>query len=396
VLLLRAGPARSDALDPEVAFGYPRAPIVAKVLDLPPAGALRQLEVRFDSALPSGYLRNDRVHAKLLLPASDAPAPCVIVLHPLRSKNDRLIRPLAVRLAEGGVAALLVTLPYHMERTPEGSKSGRMMITGDPAQIVLAFRQAIVDLRCAVDWLQTRAEIDPERLGVTGVSLGGILALLLSQVDTRIRAAVPILGSGEFADIFSRSPITMPEYRRARRSGWTPERLREAFRPIDPVSYAGCNPGCRVVMINAAHDVIVPRGCVERTWQALGQPQIVWLNASHYSALIPRGEVFRLATDVFRGEFGLAPPKPIPAGIPSTTLRVGLIGDRRGLQFGVVLEGLNPDATSPFCADLALSTKGVLVGASVRLREWANVGVAVPVGKRIRGVTPYLTVHANL
>ena len=41
----------------------------------------------------------------------------------------------------------------------------------------------------AVDYLQTRAEIDPERIGAFGCSGGGMMTALLAAVDTRIKAA---------------------------------------------------------------------------------------------------------------------------------------------------------------------------------------------------------------
>ena len=40
----------------------------------------------------------------------------------------------------------------------------------------------------AVDYLQSRAEIDPERIGAFGCSGGGMMTALLAAVDTRIKA----------------------------------------------------------------------------------------------------------------------------------------------------------------------------------------------------------------
>jgi dienelactone hydrolase len=47
----------------------------------------------------------------------------------------------------------------------------------------------------ALDWLGARSR-DPERLGVAGGSRGGELALLVAAHDTRVRAAVSVVGSG--------------------------------------------------------------------------------------------------------------------------------------------------------------------------------------------------------
>lgn len=385
------------SLDPEAVFGYPRGAIEADVRELPATGSLRRLNVCFESRLPSGYIRNDHVYARLLLPTGGSPVPCVIVLHCLRSKHGRFAFRLGERLAGQGIAALLVTLPYHMQRAPEGTRSGYLMITGNPPRTVRAFQQAVVDIRCAIDWLQGRPEIDPGRIGVTGISLGGVITLLASQVDKRVKVAVSIVGTGDVANIFLHSPITMRERHRARAAGWTDAQLAELFRPIDPITYSGHNPNCHLLMINGWHDMFLPRRDVQRTWVALGRPDIVWLNSGHHSALLTSGEVFQLATDYLRQHFGLARPRPVPTGLPSTTLRAGLVWDKcRGFQFGLALQGLSRDARSPLCTDLLISTKGLLAGASLRIGENVNLGLGVPVGRKIRGATPYLTIHANL
>jgi hypothetical protein len=49
-----------------------------------------------------------------------------------------------------------------------------------------------------VDYLQTRDDIDPARIGLTGISKGGIETYLSAAVDPRIAAAVPCIGVQSF------------------------------------------------------------------------------------------------------------------------------------------------------------------------------------------------------
>ena len=46
----------------------------------------------------------------------------------------------------------------------------------------------------ALDYLQSRPEVDPERLGVTGRSGGGAYSWWIAAIDDRIKAAVPVAG----------------------------------------------------------------------------------------------------------------------------------------------------------------------------------------------------------
>lgn len=43
----------------------------------------------------------------------------------------------------------------------------------------------------ALDWLETRSEVDPTRIGVTGISGGGVMTQYLAALDERIAAAAP-------------------------------------------------------------------------------------------------------------------------------------------------------------------------------------------------------------
>jgi len=46
----------------------------------------------------------------------------------------------------------------------------------------------------ALDYLQTRKEVDPQRIGVTGRSGGGVYSWWIASIDDRIKAAVPVAG----------------------------------------------------------------------------------------------------------------------------------------------------------------------------------------------------------
>src|SRR5207247_2107024 len=58
-------------------------------------------------------------------------------------------------------------------------------------------RQAGIDARQAVDWIETRPELDASRIGLFGVSLGAIRGAFLLPVEPRIRAATLGLVGGD-------------------------------------------------------------------------------------------------------------------------------------------------------------------------------------------------------
>lgn len=50
--------------------------------------------------------------------------------------------------------------------------------------------QAVTDQRRGIDYLFTRAEVDTNKIGILGGSMGGILGVLVSGLDTRLATAV--------------------------------------------------------------------------------------------------------------------------------------------------------------------------------------------------------------
>jgi dienelactone hydrolase len=59
----------------------------------------------------------------------------------------------------------------------------------------------------AVDYLQTRGDVDGARIGVTGFSLGGAMAWYAAAADERLRVVVPVCGgAGAYDDLLRSQP----------------------------------------------------------------------------------------------------------------------------------------------------------------------------------------------
>ncbi len=240
--------------------------------------------VRFLSPLVSPDPENNTVHAEYFEPESKQPAvkrPGVVVLHILGA-DFALSRYMAARLAQHGVSALFMKLPYYGERKPKGSDKRFLSI--DPERSFLAMRQGVCDVRRAAAWLKSRPEVDPERIGVTGISLGGIVASVAAAIDPAINEGAFLLAGGDLADIL----WNMPESRKYRElwvaSGRNKKDLEALTKPYDPLTYAHRLKGKRLLMIAGKVDEVVPPSSAEKLWKAAGEPPIVWYDCGHYSA----------------------------------------------------------------------------------------------------------------
>jgi len=155
----------------------------------------------YPSPLQTADEANNTVPAEYYLPANlkpeDPRRPAVIVLHILNG-NYELERMLCTVLAENGVPALMFKLPYYGER---GGSLGRRQLLGNIDLFTQCLDQALLDVRRTVDVLASRPEVDAERLGVSGISLGALIAAASCGVEPRLQRAEFILGGGQLRQI---------------------------------------------------------------------------------------------------------------------------------------------------------------------------------------------------
>ena len=126
--------------------------------------------------------------------------PVVIALHGTGgSKNNMLA--LCRKLADAGFIAVAIDGRYHGER-----KSGKGETDYDDA-IVRAWHgpgehpfyyDTVWDVMRLEDYLSTRDEVDTNRIGLIGISKGGIETYLAAAADPRIAVAVPCIGVESF------------------------------------------------------------------------------------------------------------------------------------------------------------------------------------------------------
>ncbi len=237
--------------------------------------------VRFPSPVVTPDEANNTVHAEYFRPKGEGKKPAVVVLHILGA-DFALSRYLAARLADRGVAALFVKLPYYGER--RGADASKRFLSTDIGRSVSSLSQGVCDVRRAASWLASRPEIDADRLGVTGISLGGIVASIAASVDPTLNRAALLLAGGGLADIL----WEMPEAKRYRdlwiASGRTREDLAALVAPLDPLTHAEGLRGKKVLMFAGTVDEVIPPVAARKLWEKAGRPPIRWLECGHYSA----------------------------------------------------------------------------------------------------------------
>ena len=219
-----------------------------------------------------------------------------------RGTNRVWMLPHADYLHRAGFSVLLLNFRYHGESEGEAETLG-------------AREQG--DVAAAVEYLQTRPEVDPERIGVLGGSLGATSAILAAAEMPAIKGVVAQIPFTSINGIlchtfewftpwpcFPFAPVTkaIVEFR----AGVD----LDGVAPIEAIGKISPRP---VFLIDEGRDDMFPRDSVEDLYAAAGEPKEFWMvpEAAHGKAWDTEPEEYKRRVLAFwRKTFGMDESSP--------------------------------------------------------------------------------------
>jgi hypothetical protein len=344
--------------------------------------------VTYPSPVVTPYPVDNLVTGFLFHPNTPGPHPVMLVEHewlPVNLNNEFV---LCATLARAGVAAFLVVQPYSYNRRLLPRVPDVELLSGDTQQTVAAVRQAVLDNRRALDWLQSRPDIDPTRMGVAGISLGGILAPLIAGVDHRARVLVTIVGGGDVSDLVYDSFITYGLRPSLLYHGVTFDSLKHDYANIEPTNWLqGFDPK-NALLFNGRFDVFVNPKQAHHLAKALGGAPIVWIPTGHYGTVFAEKRIEAVGAKFVRSRFGLDPtPFTPPSSIPAPTIKIGLLfGGQEGVSPMIADQLVTGGPGARYSVDGQLTLHGLSLAPSFRIDESNSLGFEFPLlhGSNIR------------
>ena len=241
------------------------------------------------------------ISARLWRPVKEGKHPAILLLPAIW--GDRYMEGFARKLVQEGFICLQLPSRRYLDRV----RSQDQIKVEDLAQLL---RSQVIEADQFLAWLYKQPHVDTDRIGVMGISIGAIIASLLTEQNDRIQAAAYVLGGGNIAEIMAAPQGYVKRKLRERimsENGMTEAEFKEAavrsFKIVDPLTYAGRLDAERILMINGRFDKVIPYKNARELWQALGQPNWVVLPAGHYTASIFLRYVRHRVTDHFSDQF---------------------------------------------------------------------------------------------
>lgn len=125
--------------------------------------------------------------------------------------------------------------------------------------------------------LAAQKEVDPSRVGVTGISWGGYLTCIVAGVDPNLKAAVPVYGCG----FLHENSVWLPTFQKM-----APDQFARWVRNFDPSQYL---PGvsCPILFLNGSNDFAYPMDSYLKCYELVDSPKTLSLRLR-----LPHGHIW--------------------------------------------------------------------------------------------------------
>jgi hypothetical protein len=170
---------------------------------------------------------------------------------------------------------------------------------------IFAIRRAMLLTPSAVslgaDYLDTRPDVDGDRMVFAGASFGAQLMAVAGALDERAQKVLIIYGGGDYAALLRANLKVKPGWLRSAAA----DVVAWLIRPIEPLDYVGQIAPRETIIINGRFDDRMPVICVLGLYDVAGEPKrLIWLDEGHISSRNPEliGRVLVAASQALETE----------------------------------------------------------------------------------------------
>jgi len=260
--------------------------------------------IRFElraPALPRGT--NAVVFDYYQLPARRSP---VILILPIAGGTDYRAEEIFARHFTRHGFAAIIAHRWNMPREFDAGTVDRWL------------RVSVEENQMALDWVESRPELDAGRIGLLGISMGGIRGVLLTALDPRIKASVLGLTGGDLPAILAHSTdrgVTGRREEALKRTGRTLDEFEAILREsitCEPNVFAAHMDPHRVLLVLGVFDHVVPFKLGWKLREHLGKPETMLLPTGHLTAVLAIPTIQMQSVKFFESRMGIghAPSEP--------------------------------------------------------------------------------------
>ena len=203
-----------------------------------------RVEIAFSGNKIAGVLRKP-----------NASKPPVLIMAPGLDSTKEEIHAYEEPFLARGIAVLAIDGPG------QGEAEYEIPICGDYERAAAA----------VADWIENRPELDADRIGIWGVSLGGYYAPRAAAYEKRIKACIALSGPYEWDRIWEGLPELTRETFRVRSHSKDETQARQVARTLT-MKEAAARITCPIFIVTGRQDRLVPATHAEQLAKAVSGP----------------------------------------------------------------------------------------------------------------------------
>lgn len=211
--------------------------------------ALADNVLTFTSQLASPWPENNRVYGQLFRAKHQGSA--VVVLAQWNARWDEQ-QDVCRWLNRLGITAVKMSLPYHDRRSIPNHPRGDHLVGPNVGLTLQANRQAVLDVRRSLSWLEQQGY---DRLGILGTSIGSSIAFITMCHEPALRAGAFLHVSRYFGDVVANGMTTMNVWE-SLQTKLSQEDVSRYWSPISPYPYISRlhGKGKKILAITGRYD----------------------------------------------------------------------------------------------------------------------------------------------
>jgi dienelactone hydrolase len=213
--------------------------------------------LRFTSPIATPYPENDMVNARwypaLQKTQRVKPKQAMIVM-PQWNADAFSHNALCTLFNRFGISCLRLSKPYHDIRRPAELERSDYAVSSNIGRTLAACRQAVVDIRSCIDWLEQQGY---QQIGILGTSLGSCYAFIAAAHDPRLQVCAFNHVSTWFGDVVWTGQSTRHIRAAFEAANLTQQQVRRIFLGVSPMAFMQkfAANSKRVLVVHATYDL---------------------------------------------------------------------------------------------------------------------------------------------
>ncbi|EPS73159.1 hypothetical protein M569_01592 [Genlisea aurea] len=202
-------------------------------------------------------------------------------------------------LLKENIATMVLESPFYGRRRPLLQKGAKLLCVSD---LLLLGRATIDEARCLLHWLDS--EVGFGKMGVCGLSMGGVHAAMVGSLHPTAIATLPFLSPHSAVVAFCEGVLkhaTAWEALREDDKGKSSsledvmERMRNVLSLTDLTRFPVPKNPDAVILVSATDDGYIPKHSVLELQKAWPGSEVRWVSGGHVSSFLLHGNEFRRA-----------------------------------------------------------------------------------------------------